>query len=151
MSRPSFRAKGSAAAALVLWLGVAGVSLGYSDAKALAEESGAAEATVEDPDQQPGAPTVAEREAPEAPEADSPAGPSSERRRSRIIKPDFSDLDAPVWDSGPRRQKVLSAQGAAEGGIVCVAGCSGISGSAVPATVGTAAPTIGPLVCIAGC
>jgi hypothetical protein len=108
---------------LALWLTVAGVPFGFSAAPALAEEGEATEAPVAEPDQQPDAPAAVEGEAPEASDAEAEAASSSpDRPRSRVVRPDPSDLDDALWESSPRTQETLAAP-AAEGAIECIEGC----------------------------
>jgi hypothetical protein len=132
-----------AVAVLALWLVVAGVSLGFAAVPALAEESEATEAPVAEAGQEPYAPAAegeatgapaaepgeqpdapaAEVEASEAPEAEAEAASSAPGRpRSRVVRPDPSDLDDAGWDSSPRQQEALAAPGTA-GVIECIAGC----------------------------
>ena len=146
-------------ATLALWLAVAGVSFGFATAPALAEESEATEATVAEPGQEPEAPAFAEGEAPDAsdPEAES-ASSSPDRPRSRVVRPDPSDLDDALWDSSPQRQDASGTPGTGEV-MECMAGCADAHKSPVLAHSGNAAksipephaPATSDIVCVAGC
>ena len=156
MSKHRVTAKGPAPTALALWLAVATLSLGFTAAPALADETDATEAALADADGQQ--PEVAEDEA--ATELDSePAVASSGRPRPRVLRPDPSDVDDALLDSGFDREEAPAASGA-EGAIACVAGCT--SGDGTPplgrppniplAAAEAVAPSAsGEPVCVAGC
>jgi hypothetical protein len=123
VSRYHLPAKRSAA--LALWLAVVTVSSGVMAAHALAQESEAAETPTADSGQQPEAPAGADGDAATEPDSEA-ASDSPNRPRSRVIRPDPSDLDDPLSARGPASQEAAaSAEPAAPGSgtMVCVAGC----------------------------
>jgi hypothetical protein len=159
MSRHRAAAKGSAATALAIWLLAAAVSFGFAAAPSFAEESGATEVPVTETDQETEGPATAEGEASQGLDPEPTASPSSARPRSRVLRPDPSDVADPLWESGPDGQEARGTPGA-EGVIGCMAGCletpSGTmlrhGGGSAPgqAAVEPLAPT-GDIVCVAGC
>lgn len=125
LSRYCLSAKRAAALALWLALAVISVSSGFTASPALAQESEAAEAPAEDPEQQPEAPTVAEGDAATESQPDAASGPP-DRPRNRVIRPDPSDLDDPLFIRGADNQEAAAGAeqaGPGSGAIVCIAGC----------------------------
>jgi hypothetical protein len=101
------------------------VSSGLIASPALAQESEAAETPAVDPEQKPEAPTASEGDAATESGSDAASGPP-DRPRNRIVRPDPSDLDDPLFTRGPGGQETSAgAEPAApgSGAIVCVAGC----------------------------
>lgn len=166
MSRRRVLAKGPTRAALALCFAVAGVSWAFVAAPAFAEDNEAAEAPAADPGPPPEAPAAAEGDAPEAPGLEPSASPTSNRPRSRVIRPDRSDLDDRLWDSSPDSQHALATPGARRV-MECVAGCpkgpsmilahggnaAPVGGTPTPAEVAAepAVPANEGIVCVAGC
>jgi hypothetical protein len=158
MAKHRVTAKGPAPTALALWIAVAILSLGFTAAPALADESNAAEAPLADADgQQRETPAVEEEVANDLDEE--PALTFPGRPRTRVLRPDPSDVDDAPSDSGFDREEAPAASGT-EGAIACLAGCS--SGDAAPPVSGpqslreAAAEAVTPsasgdLVCVAGC
>ena len=117
----------SAKRPLALWLALAviTVSSGFIASPALAQESEAAETPAVDPEQQPKAPTSSEGDAATESGSDAASGPP-DRPRNRVIRPDPSDLDDPLFTRGADNQEAAAGAeraGPGSGAIVCIAGC----------------------------
>jgi len=151
MSQLRVTAKGPAATWLALWFAVAAVSFGISAPPILADETETADIPVTDADQQAES-AAAEGDTVTEPD---PESSSSIRPRSRVLRPDPSDVEDPLEVHRFDDEKPQGQRGTA-GVIGCLAGCAEAPRGTISPTPDQAAMQAGMLsaggiVCVAGC